>query len=341
MSILQAALSAFGTGAQLVTEHGGFVQAELHQQQQLAWTQKQYRLDILSFAIDMLTQVKEEVKDLYGCYSGRIDNMLVVHTLFLTLGFAVLGYNESMFPRNVLAPDENYFGKRVWLFFFAVIQALSLVMPFWSVASLVRCRQHLDTWLDDSLRRLHNEFSMNMENEGGANESGGRITQTPDQLDIERETLIRNIARLVSTYNDSFNEMWRERCSRSYERACSLLWVVVVLATMDCAMQMSVFMKHRYQTRWDGSCTEELQPDETCVNAPEMWITYVTVLVIGCTLVLAPNFRPSPSEVQCDRRPASSVSMQSVPAAHSMTSASTLLLQPAALARVPSVEPVD
>jgi hypothetical protein len=290
--MLQAALGIFEAGAGLFADVGGMVQAHLQLEEQLRWTQKQYRLDILSFSMDMLSQVKDEVKDLYECFSQRVDNLLVVHTLLLSLGFGVLQYSDAFYPGQYVW-DTRWLQK-LFLVAFAIIQALGIVIPFLAVSALVRCKQKLENWLDDSLRELHQEFEFKICRDGrmkpgpGAADLEADLHRT-DLLDRQRDELIARIAGLVGKYHTSFDTMWRTECLGLYLLSSNLFWWAIVLTVSDVAMQMGVYLQVKY---WDPSeCGQTPKGDKLeCVDAPEMFITYMGILALGAIACVCTKF---------------------------------------------------
>lgn len=54
LGVLEAACGIFVSGA---NEVGGLLQAHEYQQENIMWTQKAYRLDILAFSLDMVSHL--------------------------------------------------------------------------------------------------------------------------------------------------------------------------------------------------------------------------------------------------------------------------------------------
>eukprot|EP00930_Biecheleria_cincta_P074395 TRINITY_DN61607_c0_g1_i1.p1 TRINITY_DN61607_c0_g1~~TRINITY_DN61607_c0_g1_i1.p1 ORF type:complete len:354 (+),score=45.43 TRINITY_DN61607_c0_g1_i1:69-1064(+) len=281
-SLLQAAVDVFGSGLEMI-------QAEAHQEEQSFWAQKQYRLDVFSFTIDILDKTKDEVRDLYDCYSGRIDTLMVLHTLLLTLGFAVMGYNDTMFPRNTIMEGQNLALRKIWLVFFATVQATGMIMPLWAIACLVKCRQRLESWLDESLRKLHKQLTCKMtEREALQAETHTDVKR----LDEMREKNLTGVVALLSSCHEEFDEMWQESCQGPYRVASWLLWCNVILAVADAGIQMGVFLKRNYTIRFDEDCLGadgHLHEGELCLDAPVVWISYISILVVGSIIVMFPS----------------------------------------------------
>lgn len=283
VSILQAAFDVFGQGLDLM-------QGEMHQTEQVLWTQKQYRLDVFSFTIDILDKTKDEIRDLYDCYSGRIDTLMVLHTLLLTLGFAVMGYNDTMFPRNTIMEDQNITLRKAWLVCFASVQATGMIMPLWAIACLVKCRQRLESWLDDSLRSLHKQLTTKMQGREALQEE--RRVADSKTLDVLREKNLKEVVGLLSQCHEKFDEMWEDNCKGPYRVASMLLWCNVILAVANAGIQMGVFLKRNYTIRFDNDCLDSggnLHEGELCLDAPVVWISYISILVVGSLVVLFPS----------------------------------------------------
>ena len=288
--MLQAALGIFEAGAGLFADVGGMVQAHLQLEEQLRWTQKQYRLDILSFSMDMLSQVKDEVKDLYECFSQRVDNLLVVHTLLLSLGFGVLQYSDAFYPGQYVW--DTRWAQKVFLVSFAIVQALGIIIPFLAVSALVRCKQRLENWLDDSLRELHQEFEFKICRDGRVKtepHAAEADLHRTDLLDQQRDELIARIAGLVGKYHTSFDTMWRTECLGLYLLSSNLFWWAIVLTVTDVAMQMGVYLQVKYWDPAECGQTQKGEPRE-CVDAPEMFITYIGILVLGALACVCTKF---------------------------------------------------
>lgn len=282
-SVLQSAFDVFGQGL-------GMMQGEMHQIEQVIWTQKQYRLDVFSFTIDILDKTKDEIRDLYDCYSGRIDTLMVLHTLLLTLGFAVMGYNDTMFPRNTIMEDQNIALRKAWLICFATVQATGMIMPLWAIVCLVTCRQRLERWLDDSLRSLHKQLTAKMEVREALQEN--QPLADAKTLDMLREKNLKEVVGLLSHYLEDFDVMWEDDCKWPYRVASWLLWCNVILAVADAGIQMGVFLKRNYTIRFDNDCLDNggnLHEGELCLDAPVVWMSYISILVVGSLLVLFPS----------------------------------------------------
>eukprot|EP00434_Breviolum_minutum_P036963 symbB.v1.2.032761.t1/scaffold3958.1/size47484/2 len=104
----------------------GIVQQWHSYNQDQLWSKRGYDIGLQSMRIDILNTVREEMRDQVTVIISSLDNLMVVATLMLSIGFGFVV--EGTFP-----PAEKEYEyddlERQLLIVYAVLAALSLVFP--------------------------------------------------------------------------------------------------------------------------------------------------------------------------------------------------------------------
>lgn len=127
----------------------------------LNWAKRAYGLDQRALSIDILNTVREDMRDLFQARATRLDNLLVVITLMITVGFGFVV--EGTFP-----PAES---DETALCIYACLCGLSLVCPFWGLVWTLECKAYLDNFLVQAMRDMDLMLMTLLENPPVANNS--------------------------------------------------------------------------------------------------------------------------------------------------------------------------
>merc|ERR1712113_832591 len=96
----------------------------------------------------------------------------------------------------------------------------NLVLPFWSILMLIRCKIKLDRWLHSSLDHLHElrvaALSRTDEKRGRANSNGNvRVKPETREEDIERqgmEETVTGMGGVILDLTEHLDRIWKDEC---------------------------------------------------------------------------------------------------------------------------------
>lgn len=226
-------------------------QSRAHQREAMQWAHRAYRLDSRTLRIDLLNAVKEDVRDHYDTYAGRIDTLLLVHTLLLTFALATLQFSDEFVPQRsedcpacVEAEHPNL--VKVWVYLIAAI----LILPFWCILMLLYCKLKLDGWLEQSVRRLNNELRSTLSSQAFYDvthkEKAVQEDRTFGGKDLESvEYAIARLGAFVCDHQDHFQKVWKGECQIMINCTTTLLWVNAVVAVSITAGMFWMFLMNR------------------------------------------------------------------------------------------------
>jgi len=108
------------------------------------WSKRDYNLNIQSMRIDILNTVREEMRDQVSLTVASLDNMMVVATLMLSIGFGFV-VEGTYPPADEQVGEEHYtFIGYFLLHVYTVLCVLSLIFPFLCMLILLLIRQEVD-----------------------------------------------------------------------------------------------------------------------------------------------------------------------------------------------------
>lgn len=218
----------------VVGSAGELVQGQIFQNEQLHEARKAYQLDLFSLSLDILAKCREEVKDLFESYSGRVDTYLVVHTLLLSLGFAAVQYSDELVP-----DDET---NITVLFLFVTLFSLTMIVPFFAIVLLLRVRGCLDHWFDENIRLLNREMFLGFEYSSFARKK----SQESEVAETNQMGLIKELGNLLARCSESFEKMWEKKCKYWYDLSGILFWICCVMSLALIGIMMGHYFSHKY-----------------------------------------------------------------------------------------------
>lgn len=221
--------------------------AHLHQKEQMEWARRAYRLDSRTLRIDLLNAVKEDVRDHYDTYAGRIDTLLLVHTLLLTFALATLQFSDQYVPQTEDACPHCVEVVYTWLVpLWVYLIAAILILPFWCILMLLWCKLRLDKWLEISVRRLNSELRATLSSSGFYKvcDSMSAVSATARQELECVEQAIERLGRFVVDHQDRFAEVWSGECDGMIRATTNLLWVNAVVAVSITAGMFWMFLRN-------------------------------------------------------------------------------------------------
>eukprot|EP00928_Gymnodinium_smaydae_P087351 TRINITY_DN71626_c0_g1_i1.p1 TRINITY_DN71626_c0_g1~~TRINITY_DN71626_c0_g1_i1.p1 ORF type:complete len:444 (-),score=45.09 TRINITY_DN71626_c0_g1_i1:233-1510(-) len=231
-------------------------QAHAYQREQMQWARRAYCLDSRALRIDLLNAVKEDVRDHHQTYAGRIDTLLLVHTLLLTFALATLQYSDQFVPSSECVDCEEV--EHPWMVFAWVYSVVGiLILPFWSIVMLIWTKLQLDHWLENSLGRLNLELRSSLsaqalpelsppsQTEGATANS---ISEKEGTLLLERvEGAVNRLSIFVAEHQDSFQRIWNRECRLMINASTVFLWVSCALAIAITAFMFWLFLENHMQ----------------------------------------------------------------------------------------------
>lgn len=244
--VLLQALGHMATAASI----GEIAQDAVYQHEQMRWSRRNYALDVQALKIDLLGAARDDVRGTYDTYIERHTTMLLLNGLVLPFALNCLQFSSSFLPHTRQMcedKDEGYGDDRcievqhpwmvtIWSYFVG----MELIMPFWSILMLLRCKVWLDTWLQASLDHLQ-EMRRNIISRSNENGPSVPTTETIKQ----QEGLIARVGEFIVDYQDKFASLWNVRCAPLVWFSTMLLWASAYGAIVLCGYMFWIFLVNR------------------------------------------------------------------------------------------------
>lgn len=121
-----------------------------------------YDLDFQGLRLDVLSTIREEIRDQVFVVASSLDNLMVVATLMLSIGFGFVV--EGTFPPEASEALEDWrisflFGFHIDpLVVYSILCALSLVCPFWSMILAIRMRYEVELIIREHMSELKKQL---------------------------------------------------------------------------------------------------------------------------------------------------------------------------------------
>lgn len=113
------------------------------------WSRLNFEMDSQGMRMDLVGTIREEIRDQIQVAVSTLDNMMVVATLLLSIGFAFASEMTSPPPCSPCTSIEKYLH-----FTYTLFCALSLVLPFWCLMFTLRIRYEVDHVMKRNVREL-------------------------------------------------------------------------------------------------------------------------------------------------------------------------------------------
>ncbi|CAJ1438952.1 unnamed protein product [Effrenium voratum] len=150
------AIGAFLDQVQNVGQMVEIGQSHVHQQEQIRWARRAYQLESQSVRLDVFDHVKEEIRSHHDTYMGRIDALLLVLALVWPFGLNTIQFSDPFVPQTEMECEDCIEVQYTWLVgAWIMLLGMILILPFWGILMLIRCKLKLDRWLEYSLARLN------------------------------------------------------------------------------------------------------------------------------------------------------------------------------------------
>mmetsp|Transcript_53696 Transcript_53696/g.148927 ORF Transcript_53696/g.148927 Transcript_53696/m.148927 type:complete len:422 (-) Transcript_53696:150-1415(-) len=266
---MQAAVAVssalFGQAPQLL-ELG---QSQVHQREQMKWVRAAYHLDSQSLRLDVLDHAKEEIRSHYDTYVGRIDTLLLVLALIWPFGLNTIQFSDPFLPMTeAVCPDcveaEHWGLVAFWVTLIAIV----LILPFWGILMLIRCKLKLDGWLEYSLAGLHEKrrriiiAGVPATPKRPARTISSMSTATSkeevlEQQDDDTPQVVSELVNCVLEHQEYLQRMWAAECGWLVRASMMLLWMSAFAALLLTSVSLWIFLVnkrgwHEYCSTWFG-----------------------------------------------------------------------------------------
>mmetsp|Transcript_104100 Transcript_104100/g.303938 ORF Transcript_104100/g.303938 Transcript_104100/m.303938 type:complete len:361 (-) Transcript_104100:104-1186(-) len=141
----------------------GLGQSSAYHKHNLLWAEIDYFLQVRQVHIETLNNMREDLRDMYEMDGRKLDTNMIIATLLLGIGFGFVV--EGTFPgEKDKQHSEIYQAQQRMRVLYAIVAALALLCPFWSMLALMECRRRLDFFMnefnDKFYRMLKHRFHM-------------------------------------------------------------------------------------------------------------------------------------------------------------------------------------
>jgi len=257
---MAAASSALSFGAAVLSQMENIGQAaqlgqsHLHQREQILWQRRSYKLDSQSVRLDALDHAKEEIKSHYDTYVGRIDTLLLVLALIFPFALNVIQFSDPFVPNTPEECPDCIETEYAWLVIvWSGLIGIVLVMPFWGILMLLRCKLQLDRWLEYSLAGLHQKRRDIVAASDPAHVSmrDGADASVRDQ---ETEQIVFSLVSMVLRYQEFMAKAWNSELGRLVHASTVLLWLSASSALMLTSLSIWMYLVNKGGEHTTGGC---------------------------------------------------------------------------------------
>lgn len=205
-----------GTVLGLVTagETIGICQQYHYGRRDQQWARMSFDMSQQDMRIGLLSTVREEIRDQVTLCTASLDNMMLVSTLMLSIGFGFVV--ENVMPPHAEKHDHALeYCLRVA---YAFLTAFSLVFPFWCLVLALRMRYEVDTIVKDSVGEIHHQL-IHILNQGSISVGGTlRRLGTLSTHESERLTSVQHAERRNKTLRGMGRrqKLWRSMRRKAF-----------------------------------------------------------------------------------------------------------------------------
>uniref|UniRef100_A0A7S4R0T8 Uncharacterized protein n=1 Tax=Alexandrium monilatum TaxID=311494 RepID=A0A7S4R0T8_9DINO len=290
-------------------------------------TRLSYELEFQGLRLDVFSTIREEIRDQVFVIMGSLDNLMVVATLMLSLGFGFVV--EGTFPPKTAEELGNWEISSIGfsvdpLVVYAFLCAMSLVCPFWCLIFTIRMRYEVDLIIREHMKELKRQLCNVIQKKEmqAPDESqqpvvrevsaplnhvmGTRsavcpkrlrrvLTACPQRRQEDIEEAVNAVANTVAKHVGPFSIAKEFSALRSFDQAQIVKW-----AEKDLMLRMTTYqfyMKAAHLLLWVGmlcaiftcSILLGLYMMEQFPNTPLVWITYSHIVGLngGLAIVFA------------------------------------------------------
>jgi hypothetical protein len=199
-------------------------------------------MDSQSLLLDALDHSKEEIRSHYETYVNRIDTPLLVLALIWPFALNTIQFSDPFVPQSKEECPHCLEARYPWLVVLWVgSMGVILILPFWGILMLIRCKLKLDSWLEYSLAGLNRERRPLILKARDAAAAAKR--QEDHGFDIEG--MVAQLVDVVLAYQDYLARIWTAECGWLVHVSTMLLWMSAVAALFLTALSMVIFLNDK------------------------------------------------------------------------------------------------
>lgn len=243
MALLSAlgSLSNLGEVLQLGTGHK-------YQKETMQWTRRNYALDVQALKIDLLGAARDDVRGTYDTYIERLDTLLLLNALLLPFALNTLQFSDEFVPQTEIDCPHCIQATRPWLvYIWVILVGMELILPFWSILLLLRCKTWLDSWLQHTLSELQ-EMRRNIIRSRDAHTVVSDTAvgnQREEDVATEQQKIIASLGEFIVDYQDLFGDLWNEQCTPLVFWATRMLWFSAYVAITLTGLMFWIYLFNR------------------------------------------------------------------------------------------------
>lgn len=223
-------------------------QEHAHQREQVRWNIRNYALDMQALKIDLLGEARDDVRGTYQTYAEQLDTALLLNALLLPFAPGILQLSDDFVPPTEDECPYCIEAHNPWLNTCAIYMiGFCLILPFWALLMLLRCKIWLDNWLQNTLDKLQGlRRMMILHPPHDANTpNAANINMRQADTCNDQEQILVHLTQFVGEYQDLFLESWTRQCAPLFYLALRLLLSSVIMAVMLIGLLLWMYLKNR------------------------------------------------------------------------------------------------
>jgi len=226
-------------------------QSHVHQKEQVRWCRRAYQLESQSVRLDVFDHVKEEIRSHHDTYMGRIDALLLVLALIWPFALNTIQFSDPFIPKTEMECEDCVEVQHKWLvFIWMTLLGAILILPFWGILMLIRCKLKLDSWFEWSLARLsHARRGMNIAPQARSRSrlevSERADSEVDDDEHDDTKEIVCKLVNMVAECQELLGIMWTDECGWLVHTSTSLLWISSAAALLLTALSVWIFMMNK------------------------------------------------------------------------------------------------
>jgi len=200
-----------------IVESAQFAQDQYQHTEIIKYERKAFKNDGRSYNLDLISTLREDLRDLCSQQYNQIDTVMLISTLTLSISFGFV--YKGTFPGGWDGID--YFNDKEFrwytpiLMIYSALMACSIILPFWSIWAALQCKNTLDYY-------CHRILDVNL--------AGGRM----------------DLNTWLDQY-DYFEHFWEDKCKWNFNLAYKSFWAGVIFCFMTVVVLLGINFYHCYE----------------------------------------------------------------------------------------------
>lgn len=231
----------------------GLAQNQVQQGENIRWNRRNWKLDGQALRTDLLCTARDDTRHTYDTYSKQIDTLMELTTFVLPFALSIVQLSDQYTPQTADSCYDNGVEPCVevdhpWLIILWIyIYGVTLILPFWGLLMLLRCKIRLDSWLQYTVDDLH-ELRLEILGEVRNRTAGSdvKISIPTDAKIEEQEQVITRVGDFIVASQDRFVDTWDAHCAPLVYWATRLLWASVTMAVGMTSFLFWLFLANRH-----------------------------------------------------------------------------------------------